>query len=975
MPGTPSLPAKLTRPAATGLFRRDRLFRQLDENLRRKIVWVSGPAGAGKTSLLSTYLETRRLHSLWYQIDVRDADLATFFQYLRLAVQGRRRGAPLQVFAPEHVAELEAFSRRFFEAFFARFQEQIILVFDAYEKVAPDSRIHEVLLTLVSELPSHARVVVVSRGNTPPALARWVASPEFSAVDREQLVFSADESRTLAGSWGVHDETDIAMLLQISRGWAAGIILLLRAARGGVSFERSTDSPEMLFGYFASEIFARIPAAQREFLQQTAFIPHITPALARQLTGEPRSARILAELNRDNFFTERKSHSQAIYEYHPLFRDFLIDRAAESLGAAEVAALRTRSALLLEADGQVDVAALLLIEAQDWERVKGFVHKYADDLMGRGRFHTLRGWIDAIPPQIAKEAPWVLLWKGICQAGAHEAAYPDAVRDACLLFDGTGDFVGSFSGRIWRIRLSASLAEVDECLAELETIADRHFKSASAEDEAQILGTFGRFRFDPRLSVDHPLLARLIQRAAELARQHQDPSLRLRMVNFVCSAASLSGDYVRLEATLAEHRHLLDDPRVGAGERLNFMIVMALLRASQGMWHEASSIIEQVRELVETTGFPAHAATLATAALRCHISLGDMDAARAATNRLALLAGSSAMTRIHVLNARIHVSVADGDLDATDEAIAELLRLVPPGTSFRSRVESLYGLVLLEKGEQLRAVEQLQIATQLARQGSQSICLYPALLLSALAESRAGMPEAALQHLAEGLALGQRAHVRVGATVLPRRLVSEVCELALRNGVEVEVARDLIATLRLEPPSAESDDWPWPVRVRLLGGFELETERGAEERKQARGRKQPLKPLELLKFLVAQSGTGIGVGRVIDALWPEAEGDAGKKSFEITLHRLRKLLGSDQAIRLEGGKLALNTTLCWIDCFAFERLAAQAESGDWTTDRLDPNSSRRGRWRFSAAGFFPTKSSMPGPCPIGRSSARNSCGS
>ena len=923
MPTAQSLPAKLTRPAASGLIRRERLFRQLDESLRRKLVWVSGPAGAGKTSLVSTYLETRRVRNVWYQIDVRDADLAAFFHYLRLAAQGRGGGEPLPVFAAEHAAGLEAFARRFFEAFFARFPEQITFVFDGYQETPAASRMHEVMLSFLAELPGHGRVVTISRSAPPAPLARWVASPEFAALDREELAFSLEESTALAGIGGVKDAADIAKLRQASRGWAAGMMLMLRAARGGLApLAPSADSPpELLFGYFANEIFARIPAAQREFLQKTAFVPHLTPRLAERLTGEPRAGKILAELNRDNFFTERKSHAEAIYEYHPLFREFLQSHAAESLGAAEIAALRTRAASMLESEGQIDVAAQLLAEAKDWERLKSFVRRYADDMTGRGRFQTLRGWIEAIPPEVAAEAPWVLLWKGICQADAQEAPHLDTVRKACALFDAAGDSVGSFAARFWLMRLSSSASDLEAGLAELSAIAGR---AADRENETRILEVFGRFRFDARLSSDHPLLSRWIARAAELARVHPDPLLRLRMANFVGSAISLAGDYVGLDALVSEHRQLLDDPRVGAGERLNFMLIMALLRASQGIWQETLSIIARVRELVEATGIPASEATLIIAAIRCHISLGDMDAARTALDRLTLLAGASGMARIHFLTATIHVRVAEGKIDAATGALAELTRLLPRSGSHSPMVENLSGLILFERGDFARAAAQLRSAVSLARERKHLTCLYPALLLYALAEWRAGSREPALQHLAEGLALGRRTRLRVGSTILPRRLIADICDMALRNSVEVEAAGDLVATLRLEPPEDAPDAWPWPISVRLLGGFDVAAASGATER--SSGRKQPRKPFELLKYLVAQGGSDVAMSASIDALWPQSEGDAARKSFEIALHRLRKLLGSDDAIRLQGGRLSLDARTCWVDCFAFERLARKAES-------------------------------------------------
>jgi DNA-binding SARP family transcriptional activator len=69
----------------------------------------------------------------------------------------------------------------------------------------------------------------------------------------------------------------------------------------------------------------------------------------------------------------------------------------------------------------------------------------------------------------------------------------------------------------------------------------------------------------------------------------------------------------------------------------------------------------------------------------------------------------------------------------------------------------------------------------------------------------------------------------------------------------------------------------------------------------------------------------VGFGAVTQALWPDAEGDAAKRSFDVTLHRLRRLLGRDDAITLHGGKLALNPGIVWVDALAFERLAGRVE--------------------------------------------------
>lgn len=84
---------KLTPPASDGVYPRRRLLKELDRLRRHGAVWLAAPGGAGKTTLIASYLQERRLRCLWYQMDAGDADLPSFFHHLALAV---RRLAPRQ---------------------------------------------------------------------------------------------------------------------------------------------------------------------------------------------------------------------------------------------------------------------------------------------------------------------------------------------------------------------------------------------------------------------------------------------------------------------------------------------------------------------------------------------------------------------------------------------------------------------------------------------------------------------------------------------------------------------------------------------------------------------------------------------------------------------------------------------------------------------------------------------------------------
>ena len=148
-------------------------------------------------------------------------------------------------------------------------------------------------------------------------------------------------------------------------------------------------------------------------------------------------------------------------------------------------------------------------------------------------------------------------------------------------------------------------------------------------------------------------------------------------------------------------------------------------------------------------------------------------------------------------------------------------------------------------------------------------------------------------------------------------VAAAVCALALERGIEATFVREVIATRGLAAVRPDLAEWPWPIRVRTLGGLRIEIDGQALSFKG----KVAKKPLELLLFVIASSGVDVSVGTVAFALWRELEGDKAHAALTVALHRLRKLLGRDDAVLLEVGRLSLNLQRVWVDCLAFEQLA------------------------------------------------------
>jgi len=68
----PTALAKLTRPKLYSAIPRARLFQPLDQAREHAAIWMCGPPGAGKTTLVVSYVSEPEIPSLWYQVDSGD---------------------------------------------------------------------------------------------------------------------------------------------------------------------------------------------------------------------------------------------------------------------------------------------------------------------------------------------------------------------------------------------------------------------------------------------------------------------------------------------------------------------------------------------------------------------------------------------------------------------------------------------------------------------------------------------------------------------------------------------------------------------------------------------------------------------------------------------------------------------------------------------------------------------------------------
>lgn len=113
----------------------------------------------------------------------------------------------------------------------------------------------------------------------------------------------------------------------------------------------------------------------------------------------------------------------------------------------------------------------------------------------------------------------------------------------------------------------------------------------------------------------------------------------------------------------------------------------------------------------------------------------------------------------------------------------------------------------------------------------------------------------------------------------------------------------------------------WSIQVYALGRFEIMLD-GEPLRFRL---KTPRKPLALLKSLLCGGTHGLSQASVCDALWPEQEPWSATRSLHITAFRLRGLLRRKSALVMDGGRVALDPDICWVDAWDFEHAVTQAK--------------------------------------------------
>ena len=397
------------------MVQRARLAALLDAATDRPLTVVTGPAGAGKTTLMSAWLHAREQPgtAAWLAVDRTDTRPAQFWAAAIDAILAAgERG--LNTLKPGELLGGDEFVPAFANAV-SRLKAPLVLILDDFQELRAPG-VSEQLDALLRHPPDNLRIALVSRADPALSLHRLRLEGRLSELRAADLAFTFEEAAALFELAGLELTADqLRALHERTEGWVAGLrlaALSLQACEDADELIRTFAGDERTVAdYLVEEVLQRQPEEVRDFMLRTSVVDLINPDLADALTGRGDGARILERLERSNAFVSCVDEQGGWYRYHGMFRELLDSQLRHRMPEA-IAVQHRHAARWYAKSGRNVQAAQHAMQAGDWELAATVLSGAWLQLLVRGEAAAVADLIETFPRRLVTREPELAIAAG-----------------------------------------------------------------------------------------------------------------------------------------------------------------------------------------------------------------------------------------------------------------------------------------------------------------------------------------------------------------------------------------------------------------------------------------------------------------------------------------------------------------------------------------------------------------------------------
>jgi LuxR family transcriptional regulator, maltose regulon positive regulatory protein len=439
---------KLYRPRnASDVITRARLIERLNAALGCEITLVCAPAGFGKTTLLTQWVQTIDRPHAWLSLDEHDNELPVFVQSLTASLQTAfpdafeattaLRKAP-RILPPDQIAPLLIND-------LADVPDDVILVLDDYHLIH-NHEVHTLLELLFEHSPPQLHLVLNCRSDPPLPVSRWLAKGRLYELRGTDLRFTREETEAfltrLLGSEAARETA--GALEERTEGWIAALRLAALSLRGisdRASFLEHLDSyaARSISSYLVGEILAQQTHKIQEFLERTSILDQICAELCTAVMGSDTSHEqaqaTLDWLEQTNLFLVPLDKRQRWYRYHHLFQGLLQQRLQTHCSQEELATLHRRASVWYTDHQLIEEAIRHALLVGDALKATQLVEAQFFQAFEQEQLALVEHWLRLLSEERIQGSPYLLAAQAwISQARGHLKALPSLLTAAEQFF-------------------------------------------------------------------------------------------------------------------------------------------------------------------------------------------------------------------------------------------------------------------------------------------------------------------------------------------------------------------------------------------------------------------------------------------------------------------------------------------------------------------------------------------------------------
>src|SRR5215470_17422791 len=457
------LRTKLAPPRpAPALLARPRLMERLAANLSRTVTLVTANAGAGKTTLVADFVREYAPRFVWYQLDHTDADPAVFLSYIAYGIQQFLPdfGQATLAYLRQSPAEVGQRPERAVDALLNEaldyIDQPLVIVLDDYHHLGDAEAVHAAVDRLLAYQPDVLHTIIVSRDAPPLQLAKLRSKGALTIIDRNDLLFTDEETQTLFNQvFGLEVTAEqVAEFRERTQGWVMALQLIRQVAQRQSRNGAGAAEPDLseilrrserdVFDYFAEEVFDFEPEPTRKLLLRASLQDRVELDTCVRLYPDSGCSTIFPSLvSRNVFITLATDGSGEEYRLHPLFRDFLRRRLLSEVGRAGVLAEHAQIADYFLSRGNWEQAVRHFLEADEFARAAQLISDKGQEWITSGALGSLATSVDALPVEAMEGHPRALTHRAEVARlrGEYDKAHA-MLRRASVLLQAKGDREG-----------------------------------------------------------------------------------------------------------------------------------------------------------------------------------------------------------------------------------------------------------------------------------------------------------------------------------------------------------------------------------------------------------------------------------------------------------------------------------------------------------------------------------------------------